>query len=381
MEYGNINPALSKVQRKFAFKNVFLHIMQKIRQIFSLIQAVKRRVLSQYLRLICIFLITYNLFVIPQNNNTSVWNSLFLQSLSAQSSPNAIGSINTNSDTSKSNITLDTAANLFNWKMIPSLRFVDSLKNPLQKQRFLAPFNLQTPNQTVRISNDPFNPFVHETYLRKSRGKFWFFGVSIFIALYLLYFRSAFSKQFELRLKGFLKSYYFEDLLLEQSISSAAGSIHAYALGVLVFSQGIMLGLITSEYNRLNNFYIYLLLLITVVGFLLIFYFLQTVFTSSLGIYSVLYRQMQRQININLVFSFFTFPAFLYIYYNATETQNQTLSVWIWGVLIVWISVRLLLQVWGILRDNAVSLITILYLCTLEIIPYLLVFKFLSSSI
>jgi hypothetical protein len=150
---------------------------------------------------------------------------------------------------------------------------------------------------------------------------------------------------------------------------------------VLVFTQGVMLGLITSEYNRLNNVYIFLLLLLTVAVFLFVLYSLQSIFTGSLGLYSVLYRQIQRQINVNLIFSLFTFPTFLFIYYNATETQNETISLWIWSVLIVWISIRLVFQVWGILKDNAVSLVTILYLCALEIIPYLLVFRFLSSSI
>lgn len=321
---------------------------------------------------------------IPRNEKSYFWENLFIQTANAQSAAISNNSIDTSVNytlNSTDSAFVDSLMQLTNWDDYPAMYFIDSLRNPKQKDRFISPFYLQIPDRTVRVSNDPFNPFIHDTYLRKARGKFWFFGISIFIALYIIYFRAAFGKQLELRLSSFLKSYHFEDLLREQAISSTAGSIHAYAIGILVFSQGVMLSLITSEYNRLNNFYIYLLLLVAVGGFFSILYLIQWIFTGSMELEGILNRQVQRQINVNLVFTFLSLPVFLYVYYNATEMQNQSISVWLWSVLIIWISVRLLFQLWGILRDNAISLTTILYLCALEIIPYLLVFKFLSSSI
>lgn len=391
MEHENITQAPHKVQRKFAFKHVFLQSMQKIRRFFPFIPTIKGRVFHVFLLWFLVDFCSLCWDFIPRNqkNHQVEWSSPLMHSLKAQSS-----SGNTNNASSLQNDTnglinlsavdsafVDSLMQLTDWKDYPAMYFIDSLRNPLQKTRFTAPFYLQIPDKTVRISNDPFNPFVHDTYLRKARGKFWFFGISIFIALYIIYFRAAFGKQLELRLNSFLKAYHFEDLLREQAISSAAGSIHAYTIGILVFSQGVMLSLITSEYNRLNNFYIYLLLLVGVGGFFSILYLLQWIFTGSMELNGILNRQVQRQINVNLVFSFLSLPIFLYVYYNATEMQNQSISAGLWSVLIVWISVRLLFQVWGILRDNAISLTTILYLCALEIIPYLLVFKFLSSSI
>lgn len=391
MEHENITQAHHKVQRKFAFKHVFLQSMQKIRRFIPFIPTIKGRVFHVFLLWFLVDFCSLCWDFIPRNpKNCQVeWSSPFMHSLQAQSSSgNANNASSLQNDTNGlMNLTagdsafVDSLMQLTDWKDYPAMYFIDSLRNPLQKTRFTAPFYLQIPDKTVRISNDPFNPFVHDTYLRKARGKFWFFGISVFIALYIIYFRAAFGKQLELRLNSFLKSYHFEDLLREQAISSAAGSIHAYAIGILVFSQGVMLSLITSEYNRLNNFYIYLLLLVGVGGFFSILYFLQWIFTGSMELNGILNRQVQRQINVNLVFSFLSLPVFLYVYYNATEMQNQSISAGLWSVLIVWISVRLLFQVWGILRDNAISLTTILYLCALEIIPYLLVFKFLSSSI
>lgn len=391
MEHENITQAQHKVQRKFAFKHVFLQSMQKIRRFIPFIFAIRGRVFDVFFFWFLVNLTSVFWNFIPRNHSVQNFNPTFLlgNPLNAQTSngiPNNASSLANDTNglmnlSSSDSAFVDSLMQLTDWKDYPAMYFIDSLRNPLQKTRFTAPFYLQIPDKTVRISNDPFNPFVHDTYLRKARGKFWFFGISIFIAIYIIYFRAAFGKQLELRLNSFLKSYHFEDLLREQAISSAAGSIHAYAIGILVFSQGVMLSLITSEYNRLNNFYIYLLLLVGVGGFFSILYFLQWIFTGSMELDGILNRQVQRQINVNLVFSFLSLPVFLYVYYNATEMQNQSISVGLWSVLIVWISVRLLFQVWGILRDNAISLTTILYLCALEIIPYLLVFKFLSSSI
>lgn len=390
MEHENITQAHHKVQRKFAFKHVFLQSMQKIRRFIPFIPTIKGRVFSVFFLWFLVNLFTVYWDFIPQNktNHRKRWNLLNISSLQAQtprvpsnnSNSFETDTIGINRSTSSDSLTVDNMMQSINWKDYPAMYFIDSLRNPLQKTRFTAPFNLQIPDKTVRISNDPFNPFVHDTFLRKARGKFWFFGISIFIAIYIIYFRAVFRKQLELRISSFSKSYYFEDLLREQSISSAAGSIHAYLIGIMVFSQGVMLSLITSEYNRLNNFYIYLLLILGIGGFFSILFILQRIFMSSMDLNEILNRQVQRQINVNLIFSFICLPMFVYLYYNATEIQNQSISAGLWSVLIVWISVRLLFQVWGILRDNAISLTTILYLCALEIIPYLLVFKFLSSS-
>ena len=50
-------------------------------------------------------------------------------------------------------------------------------------------------------------------------------------------------------------------------------------------------------------------------------------------------------------------------------------------LLIAWISLRLRVQLFGIIRDGMLNLTSILYFCTLEIITYLLLIKFLQNSL
>ncbi|MCL9980920.1 MAG: DUF4271 domain-containing protein [Bacteroidia bacterium] len=275
---------------------------------------------------------------------------------------------------------LDSNRNVIKYSRA-GFRFWDSVAKDSGSGRFKSALNWQTPSDKVGRVYEPYSPFIHETYLRISRVKFWFFGVSIFIILYYLYFRAAFAKQFQLRMSSFTKQYYFEDLMREQAISSAAGSIHAFNLGLLVFCQGILLYLVAADYNRLNSIYTFILAIIVTGIFNGLLLFAQYIFTQSMDMGGVLLRQFQRQINVNLLFGLICMPVFLLSYYNADYSNNSLWLKIIYSSLIIWISIRLLYQVYGLIKDNTLNFTSILYLCTLEIIPYLLLLKFLGINI
>ena len=199
--------------------------------------------------------------------------------------------------------------------------------------------------------------------------------------MYFIYFRAVFSKQLELRIKSFLKKYYFEDLINEQKASSIAGSVHAYVIGLLVFCQGVLLYIITSEYVALNSLTTFSVALLFVSLLFLIHYFMQFTFTSSLELAELWKRQMQRQINVNLIFGVVMIPIFILIYYNGSQLQNINLSLIVLTILIIWIITRLIIQLLGLFQDNYRSFVAILYFCTLEVIPYLLLFKYIKSNL
>ena len=165
----------------------------------------------------------------------------------------------------------------------------------------------------------------------------------------------------------------------EQKIGSAAGSIHANVFGTLVFVQGIILFLLTQDLTKINNIYIFLIVLvITSVGNLLI-YFIQWIFTSSMDLNELMSRQIQRQININLLLGLFFVPMFLLLYYNS---DNYT-ALWVMAnlkyVLLGWILLRVWVQIRGLFQDKVLNFTSILYFCTLELIPYALLAKYIYS--
>lgn len=277
---------------------------------------------------------------------------------------------------------IDTLRQVANyWYYFPENRFVDSLRIDSIAERFSVGLYLQFPTEKTYRESDKFDPFLHEIYFRKARAQSWFFAVSLLVIFYLIYYRSVYQRQFELRVTGLYKPYFFEDLMREQQISSAAGSVHAFTIGLLVFSLGVMLYLINLDFNKLNTFLMFLLVLIAWSGLSFFLYILQRLFAFSMQIEALLSRNFQRQISVNLFLALLMLPLFLIAYYNGNDEQDQWVLRNMYYVLIAWISLRLWVQFFGILRDGMLNLTSFLYFCTLEIIPYLLLIKFLQNSL
>lgn len=260
-------------------------------------------------------------------------------------------------------------------------RFRDSFYNADQRDIIYSPFRFQIPSEQIAISPDPFNPFMNITFIRKARGKFWFFGIGLFIAIYIMYFRAVFGKQMKLRFQSMFKKFYLDDLMRDQRLNGSAGGVHANAIGLMIFCQGVLLLIITSDYVRLNSFFTYLLAIIVVglIGGLL--YIVQLTFTKSMEMQNLWERQYQRQINVNFVMGLLLMPVFLFFYYNGSSFENKWVSHTIFLTLILWISVRLVIQLNGIIKDNFISFTSILYFCALEIIPHFLIIKIIDRSI
>ncbi len=277
---------------------------------------------------------------------------------------------------------LDTNGTVANyWYYFPENRFVDSLRVDSLAARFAVGLQMQFPVEKAYRIRDKFDPFLHEIYLRKARGKTWFFIMALILIVYFIYYRAVFKRQFELRMAGLYKPYFFEDLMREQLITSRAGSAHAYALGIMVFAMGVMLYFIKLDFNNLNTFIMFIAVLIVWAGGSLLLYMLQSMFGFSMGLDTFLSRNLQRHININLFIAMVMLPVFLVAYYNGSEGEEQWLIQNVLTVLIAWISLRLFVQLFGIIRDGALNLTSILYFCSLEIIPYLLLIKFLQNSL
>ncbi len=197
---------------------------------------------------------------------------------------------------------MDSSGKVANyWYYFPENRFVDSLRIDSIADRFAVGLYLQFPTEKAYRERDKFDPFLHEIYFRKARAQTWFFVVSLLVIFYLIYYRSVYQRQFELRVTGLYKPYFFEDLMREQQISSAAGSVHAFAIGLLVFSLGVMLYLINLDFNKLNIFLMFLLVLIAWSGLSFFLYVLQRLFAFSMKIEDLLSRNFQRQIRCESV--------------------------------------------------------------------------------
>lgn len=228
---------------------------------------------------------------------------------------------------------------------------------------------------------DPFDPYNNPTYYRRGQGKFWYFGLGMCLLLVFMYFRAAFPKQFELRIRGVLNPYYYNELMNDKTITQfGGGSGVVFVFTQAVFAAGILLNLIEGGYLQLNNFFVFVFLYLGVLGAVVLQQTIQFLFANSVHIEELVRRQTQRQYNVNFLLSLICFPLFLVLYYNGYKYHELNLTHWISFILILWVVIRSIYAFVGLFQDGQLTFLAFLYFCTLEILPYSVLFAILSRS-
>ena len=232
----------------------------------------------------------------------------------------------------------------------------------------------------IRPLKDPFDPFSNTLYIRRGQAKFWFVGVALVFLLLFFYYRSAFIKQFELRIKGVVSSYFFDEMMNDKSFEYQGGSAVVLLLGNLVFSLGIMLYLRFGGFLALNAGWFYWVVFGAVVAGVIVLQFIQFVFAYALDMTETIRRQNQRQLNTNFMLALIFLPVFVFVYYNANLLKDIDIPSLVSFMLIVWIVARSILSFVGLSKDRQLDFTAFLYFCTLEVLPYALFFSLLSKS-
>lgn len=261
------------------------------------------------------------------------------------------------------------------------VHFADSLKRGLMDSAVKDLAVVHHGNRVTYNYRDPFDPYGNTTYYRRGQGKFWYFGLGMCLLLVFMYFRAAFSKQFELRVRGLFNAYYYNELMNDRTITQfSGGSGVVFVFSQAVFSAGVMLNLIFNGYLQLNNFFVFVFVYLGVLAAVMLQQTIQYLFASSVHIEELVRRQTQRQYNMNFVLSLICFPLFLVFYYNDYKYPNIDLSHWISFMLVLWVVIRSVYAFVGLFQDRQLTFLAFLYFCTLEILPYSVLFAILSRS-
>lgn len=262
-----------------------------------------------------------------------------------------------------------------------AVHFADSLKRG-QLDSTIDNLGKVKHGTTIRYNyRDPFDPYGNPIYFRRGQGKFWFFGLGMCLLLVFIYYRAVFFKQFELRIRGLFNAYYYNELMNDRTITQfGGGSGVVFVFSQAVFSAGILLNLILNGYLQLNNFLVFLFLYLGVLLAVMIQQTVQYLFANSVHIEGLIQRQLQRQYNINFVLSLVCFPVFLVIYYNSYKYPGVDLSHWISFLLVLWVVIRSIYAFVGLFQDRQLTFLAFLYFCTLEILPYSVLFTILTRS-
>ncbi|MCX6176872.1 MAG: DUF4271 domain-containing protein [Bacteroidetes bacterium] len=259
------------------------------------------------------------------------------------------------------------------------VRFLDSLKGG-KLDSVTAQISRIDYGRKVKYNyRDPFDPYNNQVFYRHGQGKFWFFGLGMILLVVIMYFRAAYPKQFELRIKGIFNGYYFNELVNDRSVTQYSGGAGVvFVLSQAVFSAGAMLYMIFGGYLQLNNFWVFILFYLAVLGGVMGLQAIQFLFASSVHMESMLRRLIQRQYNVNFVLALIFFPLFLVTYYNGYKFGDAPLADWVSFMLVLWIVIRSILSFVGLFQDRQLNFLAFLYFCTLEILPYTVLFASIS---
>ena len=261
------------------------------------------------------------------------------------------------------------------------VHFADSLKSGRFDSAILAMQTIDHGKKVTFNYSNPYDPYKNPTYYRRGQGKFWYFGLGMCLLLVFMYYRAAFPKQFELRVRGVLNPYYYNELMNDRTITQfGGGSGVVFVIAQAVFAAGILLNLIFGGYLQLNNFFVFVFLYLAVLGAVMLQQTIQFLFANSVNIEELVRRQTQRQYNVNFVLSLIYFPLFLVFYYNGYKYHGVDLSHWISFLLVLWVVIRSIYAFVGLLQDRQLTFLAFLYFCTLEILPYSVLFAILSRS-
>ena len=259
------------------------------------------------------------------------------------------------------------------------VRFLDSLKGG-KLDSVTAQISRIDYGRKVKYNyRDPFDPYNNQVFYRHGQGKFWFFGLGMILLVVIMYFRAAYPKQFELRIKGIFNGYYFNELVNDRTVTQYSGGAGVvFVLSQAVFSAGAMLYMIFGGYLQLNNFWVFILFYLAVLGGVMGLQAIQFLFASSVHMESMLRRLIQRQYNVNFVLALIFFPLFLVTYYNGYKFGDAPLADWVSFMLVLWIVIRSILSFVGLFQDRQLNFLAFLYFCTLEILPYTVLFASIS---
>ena len=264
-------------------------------------------------------------------------------------------------------------------KFTNGVHFLDSLKGGKLDSVSAQISRIDYGSKVKYNYRDPFDPYNNQVFYRHGQGKFWFFGLGMILLVVIMYFRAAYPKQFELRIKGIFNGYYFNELVNDRTVTQYSGGAGVvFVLSQAVFSAGAMLYMIFGGYLQLNNFWVFILFYLAVLGGVMGLQAIQFLFASSVHMESMLRRLIQRQYNVNFVLALIFFPLFLVTYYNGYKFGDAPLADWVSFMLVLWIVIRSILSFVGLFQDRQLNFLAFLYFCTLEILPYTVLFASIS---
>lgn len=258
-------------------------------------------------------------------------------------------------------------------------KFIDSLRKDSLCAVLKSRFAIKYKDTIIPRIRDPFDPFVHQAFYRVGQAKFWFFIISLVVLGLFIYYRAAFPKQFYQRYRGVFNNYYFNELIMDRSLSFTSGSLVCVLLSTFVMAQTVILIAVYSQFLQLNSVVFFIFMLIGVLAWKVMLYFSQRLQSLVFSAGEVSRSLLQKQVIVDFWASIIAFPLINIVYYNPNRLRDIPVSQCLLIMVVVWFLLKMLVQLVYLFREKNYSFTNILYFCALEVLPHAILTKTLFS--
>lgn len=258
-------------------------------------------------------------------------------------------------------------------------RFLDSLKDDTLYSVLKSKFSIKVNKTVLPRVKDPFDPFAHQAFYRVGQAKFWFFVISLLVLGLFIYYRAAFPKQLHQRYRGVFNHYYFNELIMDRSLSFTSGSFVCILISTFVMAQTGLLMAVYSQFLQLNSIVFFIVMLVGVSLWKVLLYFSQRLQSFVFASGEVSRSMLQKQITVDLWASIVVFPLINIVYYNPYRLREYPVSQYLIIMIIVWFLLRMIVQLVYLFREKNYSFTNMLYFCTLEVLPHAILTKILFT--
>lgn len=256
----------------------------------------------------------------------------------------------------------------------------DSIMQTFTPQHWISWFDSTAYHQFDTISYIPsvfsghkLHPVTNAPVAKPPENRNWLFGVLFIITILYLYIQNNFYNRFSQVKRAFLAKRYYSQLVRDGNIFKERIVIPIYLIFLMGFSLLLYSTLLfTVDISTIpwSKFNIYLMILLGVVGY----QFLKSIVINLSG--EVFYTNSETSIYLLDTFLFISLFSMFLIPLMWLHTYSPTgwLLLFIWLVFIVFSAIRMVkaIMVW---RRVFTFFKLFLYLCTLEILPIVIIAK------
>lgn len=258
---------------------------------------------------------------------------------------------------------------------------LDSLENDSFLRSSMASYHLITNYYTEKPAPRLNLPTVKEIETRPARNFAWKFWIICFILLYISFVRISNPNNFRVFILSVFNLKLSERIWADQRPVFSFVILQLFAIYLFIAALFINYFLELNHFNPLNSYFVQY---ITIVSVLLIVYLVKFIIHGLLGVLFKMNKLgfgfVANTVSVNNFIALVILPFIIFIIYNENSLMTMILAKTVMAFFFISVGYRIFRII--LLRHTFFSFPNVylfLYLCTLEIVPWFVIVKFINQ--